>query len=417
MKKKILIVLLFIMVKVEAQTSTFSAIDSLFENGRYQLALQQLKNINPPSFLTHYKTALIYEAIDNYQQTASSLENALTFKEDKKASLKLAKAYLRLTKAHKSIEIYENLLAKDSMNLILEYQLGKLYLQNSKYKKSINLFKDLIKKDSLNPHYSYQLGLSYWFIKDKNRSMNSYLDVLEKDSTHIKAITKLAYSYFNLRDKDSTFIYIDKGLQLQPNHISLNRIKVNQLYRETKYKETIPILLKLDSIKAMEHFNNNMLGKVYYNLEDFKNAQERFRNVVKIDFEDFRAFTYLGNIALKEKNHRMAMLNYFQATRVGKEARDDAYYGLATLFYEQKKPASAIRYFKKAFEENHKNYKALFQQAKLSDDYYKDKKIGYKLYKNYKSRFLDKDKQMSDFVTNRISTIKKDYFMKGEKLE
>ncbi|WP_439128102.1 hypothetical protein, partial [Polaribacter sp.] len=97
MKKKILIILLFTVLKVGAQTPTFSAIDSLFENGRYQLALQQLNAIKTPTFLSNYKTAIIYESIDNYKKTIHFLENALTFKEDKKASLKLAKAYLRLS--------------------------------------------------------------------------------------------------------------------------------------------------------------------------------------------------------------------------------------------------------------------------------------------------------------------------------
>ncbi|WP_298765779.1 tetratricopeptide repeat protein [uncultured Polaribacter sp.] len=417
MKKKVLIVVLFVVVKVEAQTSAFAAIDSLFENGRYQLALQKLEAMNPPSFLSNYKTALIYESIDNYKKTVSFLEKALEFKEHKKASLKLAKAYLRLFKPNKSIKIYEDLLAKDSMNLVLKYQLGKLYLQNRKSENAISLFKDLTTKDTLNPHYSYQLGLAYSFVNDGNRMMNCFLDVLEKDSTHLKAITKLAIQYFALRDKDSTYLFINKGLRLDENHISLNRIKANQLYSEKKFKATIPVLLRLDSLEKMEHFTNNMLGKSYYQLEDYKNAKDRFKNVVKIDAEDFKAFTYLGNIALKEKDYRMAMFHYLRAAKVGKEPRDNAYYGLATMFYEQEKPKSAINYFKKAFDENAQNYKALFQQAKLSEDYYKDKKIAYDLYKKFKSRFFRRDKEMSDFVESRIVAIKKAYFIKGESLE
>ena len=89
MKKRVLVVLLFVIVKVEAQTSTFTTIDSLFTKGRYKLALVALEKINPPSFLSNYKTAVIYESIDNYQKTAQFLENSLTFKEDDKANLKL----------------------------------------------------------------------------------------------------------------------------------------------------------------------------------------------------------------------------------------------------------------------------------------------------------------------------------------
>ena len=69
MKKKILIVLLFTMLKVGAQTSTFSVADILFEKGRYKLALKELEN-KPSSFLSNYKKAVIYESIDDYKKAA-----------------------------------------------------------------------------------------------------------------------------------------------------------------------------------------------------------------------------------------------------------------------------------------------------------------------------------------------------------
>lgn len=43
MKKKIVVVLLFGILKVGAQTSTFSTSDNLFAKGRYQLALQEFR--------------------------------------------------------------------------------------------------------------------------------------------------------------------------------------------------------------------------------------------------------------------------------------------------------------------------------------------------------------------------------------
>lgn len=417
MKKRILIVLLFVVVKAGAQSSAFSAIDSLFENGRYQLALKKLKEIKSPSFLSNYKTAVIYESIDNYKQTAYFLEQALIFKENKKASLKLAKAYQKIKKSNKSIVIYENLLAKDTLNLVLEYQLGKLYLTNKKIKKATLIFSDLIKKDSTNAYYSYQLGIAYSYLNKRNKMINSFISTYKKDSTHIKAISKLALSFFKLKDKDSTYLFINKGLAIQSNHVSLNRIKINQLYREKKYEETIPILLKLDSIEKMELYNNTMLGKVYYNLENFDKAKERFKNVVKIDSEDFKMFTYLGHIDMKQKNFTSAMMNYYRATITDKHKRDEEFYGLANAYYEMKNAKRALVFYEKAFQENIKNYKAKFQIAKITDDLYKDKKMAYKHFKYYEERFLDKDKEMTAYALKRISDIKKDYFMRGEKLE
>ncbi|MEE9408968.1 MAG: tetratricopeptide repeat protein [Polaribacter sp.] len=417
MKKKILVLLLFVIVKVEAQSSTFTVIDSLFEKGRYQLALMELEKIKTPSFLSNYKTAIIYESIDNYKRTVEYLERVLVFKEDKKASLKLAKNYQRLKKTNKSIEIYEEILAKDSLNLVLKYQLGKLYLLKRKPKKAIQVFKDLVQKDSLNANYSYQLGLGYSLKNDRNRMINSFLDTHSKDATHLKVIIRLATSFNKLKELDSTTIFVDKGLMIDKNNINLNKLKINQFYRDKKYSEAIPLLLNLDSIDKKSTYAISMLGRVYYNIDSLKLAKKQFVKLKYKDREDYKPYTYLGHIALKEKNYKTASINYSMATFIGKDRRDEEYYGLATTYFETKKPKLAIFNFDKAYKENYKNYKALFQLAKISDDYYKDKKIGYTHYLKYIERFESKDKVMTDFVKNRIKEIKKDYFLKGENLE
>ena len=109
-------------------------------------------------------------------------------------------------------------------------------------------------------------------------------------------------------------------------------------------------------------------------------------------------------------------MSYLMATFIGEEKRDEEYYGLATVFYETKKPKQAMRAFEEAFKENRRNYKALYQLAKLSDDYYKDKKIAYKHYIKYIETFYESDEDMANFVRRRIKDIKKEYFLKGETL-
>ena len=417
MKKKILILLLFFIVKVEAQTSTFSAIDSLFEKGRYQLALKELKHIKSPSFLSNYKTAVIYESIDNYKKTVEYLEKALVFKEDYKAQLKLAKAYQRIKKTAESIIIYQKLVEKDSMNLILKYQLGKLYLNSRKSKKAIQIFKNLISKDNTNAHYSYQLGLSYALKNDRDRMINSFLDTYRKDSTHLKAIVHLASSFNKLHEKDSTQLFVEKGLFLNDKHINLNKIKINQLYKDKKFLEAIPLLKKIDTIARNDTYPTSMLGRSYYNIDSLKQAKMYFRKLWNIDRENYKSFTYRGHIAMKEKNYMSAKINYRMATFVAKEKRDEEYYGLASVFYQMKQPKDAMINFEKAWKENYNNYKALYQLAKLSDDYYKEKKIAYKHYIRYLNKFQERDKVITQFVKKRVKEIKKEYFLKGEDLK
>jgi tetratricopeptide (TPR) repeat protein len=416
MKKKILIVLLFCIVKIEAQTSTFTFADNLFEKGRYKLALQEL-DLKIPSFLSNYKKAVIYESIDNYKKTEEFLEKALVFKEDKKTKLKLAKTYQKLKKRSRSIEIYEQLLEKDSLNLVLKYQLGKLYLITRKPLKASSVFKYLISKDTVNANYSYHLGLAFALQAKRDLMINSFIATFEKDTLHIKAIVRLAKSFKKLKDVDSTQLFVNKGLVISPNDLELNKFKINQLFKEKKYKEAIPFLLNIDSLYVNDTYSLTLLGKAYYNIDSLKLAKKYFKKLSFTDFEDFKANTYLGHIAFKERNYKAARMNYMIATFKGKVKRDEEYYGLASVYFETKKPKQAIRAFEKAYIENRGNYRALYQVAKISDDYYKDKKIAYKHYIKYIENFYESDEGISAFVRSRIKDIKKAYFLKGESLQ
>jgi tetratricopeptide (TPR) repeat protein len=416
MKKKIILVLLFVIVKVEAQTSTFAVSDSLFAKGRYQLALKHLEKMTQ-SFETNLKMAVIYESIDDDKKAANSLEKALTFKNDFNTKWKLAKAYQRIEKPTLAVPIYEELVAKDSLNLLIQYQLGKLYLTTKKTEKAIETFSQLIKNDNSNANYSYHLASAYALKNDRDRMINSFIDTFKKDTLHLKAIAHLASSFAKLGDLDSTMLFVDKGLMLDKNHINLNRIKINQLFRDKKYMETLPLLLNLDTIDKSDTYSLSLLGKVYFNLDSLDKAKKYFQKLSNVDKEDFKANTYLGHIAFKEKDYRIATMNYMFATRKGKKSRDEEFYGLGSVFFETEKPRDAMDSFENAYKENPRNYRALYQWAKLSDDFYKDKKTAYKLYVRYIDNFRDTDTVISDFVNRRIQDIKKEYFMKGETLD
>ncbi|MDY0780689.1 tetratricopeptide repeat protein [Tenacibaculum sp. IB213877] len=417
MKKKILLLITaMIIVKAEAQTSVFKQIDSLLQFGRYKIALNQLKEIEP-SFNSNLKIALVYDAIDDYKQASLYYQKALSFKDDYLTRIKLAKSLKKEGKLNEAIVLYEAIDSKDSDNLLAKYQLGKLYLQTKKSNKAKKVFESLIEKDPSNANYSYQLGLAFAQLKKRNPKINRFLDAFRKDSTHFKAIEMLARAFTKLRDKDSANIFIEKGLHINPNHIDLNKLKINSFFRKKKYEESIVLLKHLDSLSPNEYYTQKMLAKSYYNLKDLEKAKKHFSKATKLDREDFKSYTYLGHIAFQEKNFNEAMYMYKMGTFVGKEPRDEEYMGLAKVYYEMELPKRVIENYKKAVAENFKNREALFELAKFSKDYYKDKKIGLELYKKYIDRFEGEDEKVDEYVKQRINTIKKDFFLKGEIIE
>ena len=416
MKKIVLFLFIVAALKVEAQTSTFAVSDSLFAIGRYKMALLTLDKMEA-SFLSNVKKANIYEAIDNFKKASEYYELALTFKEDYSTKLKLAKNYRSLKQSKKAILIYEEILEKDSLNLVLKYKLGKLYIINKKPEKAITCFKYLIENDKTNANYSYYLALSYALNGKRDPMINSLLDTYKKDSLHLKAIARLANSFNKLKDVDSTQLFTGKGLAINKNHIELNKLKVNQLYKDKNYKEAIPLLLNLDTIDRKDTYSKSMLGRMYFKLDSLDKAKKYFNKLYAMDRENFKAKTYLGHIAMIEEDYTTATFNYMMATYVGKEKRDEEYFGLGNVFLKKSQPKQALSAYEEAFKENRRNYKVLYQWAKLSDDYYKDKKIAYKLYIKYIETFYEKDLVIDAFVKRRIKDIKKEYFIKGETLK
>ncbi|WGH77034.1 tetratricopeptide repeat protein [Tenacibaculum tangerinum] len=417
MRIKILLIVFVIgLLKVEAQVSTFKTIDSLVNIGRYQTALTKLHKMDT-TFQSTSKIASIYASIDNYKQASLHYEKALELQDDYTTKVRLAKAYQKQKNLQKAIAIYEAIVSKDPKNLLIQYQLGKLYTQTKQPAKAIDTFKNITKQDSTNANYHYRLGLAYGMLKKQNLKINSFLEAYKNDHEHIQSIHQLALAYTFLRDKDSASLFVDRGLAIDKNHINLNKLKINNLYIKEQFSEAIQLLKRIDSLEPNEHYTQKMLGRSYFHLKKYDEAKEHFNKALRIDRSDFKAYTYLGDINFEKKKFYKAQLDYMIATTAGKEPRDVEYYQLGNVYEKLGNPEQALKSYKRAFEENRKNYRALYQLALKSEDYYKDKRIAYKHYSNYVKRFEKKDTLLTKHAKTRLKEIKKFYFLQGEVLE
>lgn len=418
MKKKIILILLVCLgLKVEAQTSTFSRIDSLLEKGRYNLALTQLKKIDTLQDISNYKIGSIYASIDDNKKAIEYYQKSLSFKESFRIQLSLAKAYQKEKEYVNSIQIYETLLQTNTENLIITYELGKLYVSVNDFEKAVKVFKKLSIDDLTNPNYHYQLGLIAGRKSDGNGMIDHFLRAYKSDTTHVNSVYQLAKTFSLLRKRDSSRLFTDIGLQLDNLHISLNKLKINEHFRNNRFKEAIVRLKILDSITPDDLYTKKMLGRTYFSIDSLDLAETNFKMAMKLDPEDFKILTYLGHIYKAKKEYRFAMFSYLRATTVEKKSRHEEYYSLGMLYLETEETSKAIEMFKRSIKESDRVFKVLYQLALTSDSYYKDKNIANELYKDYINRFEFKDKEITAFVKNRMKEIKKELFMNVEKVE
>ena len=102
----------------------------------------------------------------------------------------------------------------------------------------------------------------YGKLGNGNKMTDSFLESYKKDTTYLKSVYKLATIFKKIRKKDSSNLFIKKGLQLDKDHINLNKLKINNLYLSKKYDKAIIMLNHLDSLMPNELYTQKMLGEI-----------------------------------------------------------------------------------------------------------------------------------------------------------
>ena len=186
--------------------------------------------------------------------------------------------------------------------------------------------------------------------------LTHFLSAYEIDTTHIKSVYQLAKRFSVLRKRDSSRIFTDKGLALNPLHLNLNKLKINSLFRNKKYLKSIERLRWLDSLDPNELYTQKMLGRSYFGLDSLDLAVVYFKKAQEIDRDDFTIPLNLGHIYAAKKEHNRASMHYIRSLRTGKKDRSEAYYGSGMQYVALEQPKIAIAMFKKALIENGGKY-------------------------------------------------------------
>jgi len=146
-------------------------------------------------------------------------------------------------------------------------------------------------------------------------------------------------------------------------------------------------------------------------------AKIYFKKALKIEFMDPTISYRMAKLYHEQDSLKQATYYAGMAVMSLRPDYDKEYYLLGILQKEQGELKHAITSFEKAYNNNHRNHKALFGLATTSDAYYKDKKIAIKYYQKYISKFEVKDVEMAIFAKRRIEEIKKELFLDGVKVE
>lgn len=390
--------------------------DSLLPYGKHSELLQSLKK-QPQNEQTFYQLGIVFQDKADYYNALLNYEEAARLENSFKHQFKVIKMNMHLQRYRRAEELLITLEQQYPNNEAVQLQRAKLYRRQNKWNKAIDSYAQLVKQYPNHLDYVYGLGTAYMGKRDFSTAIDHLLLVYAKDSTYFNACYRLAQAFQELRIADSTYIFVEKGKHLRPDHKNLHRVYIKQLHRDKAYKKAITVLKKQDELYPNEFFNQKMLAICYYNLADYQKAKRHFSRALDLDPDDHKSYTYMGHIDFKEGNYLQAYIQYFKAIKTNRIPRGKEYYGLGMTSIAMEKFKEAQKHLERAHSENNRDPLIVFELAKILDHNTKGGKAAYRYFEKYIQLYPEYNPQNTAYANNRLKEIKETYFLKGEVLD
>lgn len=378
-KLYIVFILIIISNKVGAQTSTLSYADSLYRVGNYS------------------------KAIKAYQQL------------DKKAyaAQQIAKAYKALGNSKKALENYEKSLQVDSLNTLVLYDYGKLLFTTGKLKKSLEIFEQLKAKDTLNPNFYYRIGLAKQALKSENY-IDSYKKAFQLDAQHQKNIYKLIVYHLQHKEFEKVAMFLNAGLKNNPEDLKVIGFKAQYYYALKQYRKALFWFEKLIARKKATQYVYEKSAFSAYRISKILKAIEYYEAALKLDAGNYYYHSQLATLYYKDGVHEKAVFHASQSIAAKMIDSSGDYYILGLVAFDKKAHKTAMKYFKIALKENPDFEEAQFQMALCADNLYADLNEKLKMYERFLEKFPKAKSSMQQLARDRIRELKAEIHFKSE---
>ncbi|PTX63765.1 tetratricopeptide repeat protein [Kordia periserrulae] len=364
--------------KVGAQTSTLSVADSLYLVGNYSKAIQ-----------------LYQQEKNNYTET------------------QIAKAYKALGNTKKAIKSYENVLKVDSLNTLVLYDYGKLLFSAGKLEKSLQTFEKLEEKDTLNPNFHYHIGLVKEAL-ERNDYLQSYETAFQLDAQHQKSIYKLIKSAIEHQEFDKAEDLIQKGLQNNEEDAKIIGFNAQLLYANKAYRKALLWFEKLINEKKATQYVYEKAAFSAYRTNKILKSISYYEAALKRDAGNYFYHSQLAKLYYQDGIIDKAEHHASQAI-VGKMTDPSGdYYILGMVHFDRKEFRKAMKLFQMALDENPEYELAQLRLAQCADNYFADLDEKMKMYERFLEKFPEAKVEIKTIVNTRIRELKEEIHLKSE---
>lgn len=313
------------------------------------------------------------------------------------SGLQIARAYSAMGNFDKAMAQYMALWEHSPGMDIAGFELGKLLFRTKNYGPAREVLNALASKGQGNPEYHYFLGRTLEQLTDRSGANAEFRKALALDGSHLRSLHALAKFFASAREKDSVLKYVDQGLRLYRDDVSMIHLKAMAFFNNGEFRKAIPLFENLLALGEDQPFiHKNLAYSQFRDLQPEK-AIESYRLLMRSPKYLAAAYTGLGEVYLKEGQLDSAEYYIKRSMEERRVTFDGEYADLGRIARLRGNTKSALEHYTKAWEENPKNHFIYFQVCQLAEEYYKDPGTRLRYYEN----LLKLYPHIPDFVGER----------------
>lgn len=245
---------------------------------------------------------------ENYIEAQSILKNILEQDDKNKEVIKnLGLCEINLDNPIGAIEMFKRAYELDNSDALSLFYLASAKTQIGEKEEAIEYFKKVL---SLRPDYLdvyKNLAMIYIEFSQIENAIEIMQEALKNENLEFdySCFYILATAYMLKKDQKNASIYLEKALELNPNHIQImNSLAVcyMNLEQDKKALELLNSAFEVDEKNSLTLYN---LGVYFENKEDFKKALEYFKKSYDIE-PSVSMLSSMANCATKAQDFALA---------------------------------------------------------------------------------------------------------------
>lgn len=161
----------------------------------------------------------------------------------------------------------------------------------------------------------FNLGLMHFKSGEIASAKKHFEKVINLDPSHAAALSQLGTIAAAENDFVTAIDLFQRALASKPDHETCYNIGVSYLAMEQP-REAIPFLIKATTLNAAEPLTQLNLGVCYFNIGDWENAEEHFRETIRLAPDFVPGFLNLGNSLIKQGQISQAITQFERAVQI-----------------------------------------------------------------------------------------------------